>query len=228
MEKLSEEHLAWLVRFNCKLRDIEGNIYRETKAIRDKLTLRVKDPNDPLDDFEIDTSVVFELHQDDPEFNEEIDNNIIVIQYLELEDDYDEHKDHADVGRDLGVKNHSHLFYLLTGMQYLELSISDILRIGRVWVDIKPYYQYFYGVDKCDNVDRNLTVCRHCQMKSSFVFECSRCGDIRCIHCKGGNILSEATPLNYHQEMRCFHCRSKRSIQKVHRDQYYCHKNLMR
>lgn len=211
MKTLTPKHINWLNNFNQNLKIIEMQAHAEMQVLERQLTLRVADPNDPLDDYHVEAIVHFALHKSDPEFSEDSDNFIIEERYFSLPDNYNEVTDWAEHDRNFGVENHCHLFHTI--FSDLHVSLWEILRIGHIWVDIKPYYQYFYDFEPSEEIHTGMATCTHCQKQSSFVFTCISCGDARCMYCHGKSNAAETTPLNYQQE-RCFYCRAKHSIIK--------------
>jgi len=212
MKTLTRKQIDWLNSFNTNLKIIEMQAHAEMRALERQLTQRVENPNDPLNDFEIEAAVHFALHESDPEFSEDSDNFIIEDRNFSLPDNYNEVTDCAEHDRNFGVENHCHLFYTI--FSDLHVSLWDILRIGHVWVDIKPNHQYIYDFQPTDEIQTGMATCTHCQKHSSFVFTCKSCGDARCMYCNGKNNSVESTPLNYQQKL-CFYCREKHSVIKI-------------
>lgn len=102
-------------------------------------------------DFEIDVEITYFRHENDPDYLEDEDNILTVREFSGVFKERDEFDDWSIIKGHFGVNNHCWLFHDLYDHEYSEsqvaLSIEDILRIGQIWVDITPGYQYFFVKD---------------------------------------------------------------------------------
>jgi hypothetical protein len=148
MIELQNDQIIWLNNFNQRLTKIGQFLAKEMAEIDRQLTLRVADVNDPIFDFEISVEVAYYRHENDPGYLDDGDNILTVREFLGVFKARDEFDDWPGRKGYFGVTNHCWLFRDLYDHDYCEgqvgLPIEDILRIGEIWVEIKPRYQYFY------------------------------------------------------------------------------------
>lgn len=146
MIELQSVQIIWLDNFNQRLIKIGQFLAKETLEIDRQLTLRVADINDPMMDFEIDVELKYILHEDDPAYINDDDNILTMREFGGVFNLMESFDDWSDVIGNFGMKNHCWLFHDLYDHEYGEgqvaLPIEDILRIGEIWVEIKPRYQY--------------------------------------------------------------------------------------
>jgi hypothetical protein len=151
MTKLHSEQIIWLDNFNERLKLIGQFLAKETAAIDRQLKLRVTDANDPMMDFELSVELSYYLHDDDSACREDDDNILTMCEFDGVFDLMRTSNDWSDVPGNFGMKNHCWLFHDLYDHEYGEgrvaLPIDDILRIGEIWVEIKPRYQYSYKLE---------------------------------------------------------------------------------
>lgn len=142
-----------LTIFNETLRKLEQEIAEEGRKHVELLARRVADPLDPLDDFEIEAVVSFYLREDDPAWRDDEDNILTKRPYdipknpeKKQKKQYDV-EDWNDRPGGWGIPNHCWMFHDLYDHEYgsgqQRLSMHDILRIGKIWIDIDIQAQMF-------------------------------------------------------------------------------------
>jgi hypothetical protein len=67
-----------LVQLNARLGFLQASLHRVDQEVCAQMRARVADPDDPLDDFEIDVTLSFLLREDDPGIDEDSDNFLTV------------------------------------------------------------------------------------------------------------------------------------------------------
>ena len=142
------ENIAKLEKLNDHLRVIENETNAEAKKIKEALQARLREQKDFLTDYELEIDLVFYLREDDPEYSEDEDGILVILDchnYIGFEN-ADENYDHNDVIRFLPFK-HCTLFHALYDHITPDLYWRDLLRIGSVWVEIKVEYQKKYGLE---------------------------------------------------------------------------------
>jgi hypothetical protein len=72
--KLTQSEIDALMMLNQRLQKVERHLLDEAKRVEPALKLRVADPNDPMNDYEIDAKVYYTLRDDDPKYDEDDDN----------------------------------------------------------------------------------------------------------------------------------------------------------
>ncbi|MDO8177677.1 MAG: hypothetical protein Q7T62_05470 [Undibacterium sp.] len=147
MIKLQNDQIILLDNFNKRLIKIGQFLSNETLEIDRQLTLRVADVNDSMMDFEIDVELKYILHEDDPAYVADDDNILTAREFVGVFNLMETFDDWSDAIGNFGMKNHCWLFHDLYHHEYGEgqvaLPFEDILRIGEIWVEIKPRHQYF-------------------------------------------------------------------------------------
>jgi len=145
-----------LVRLNQRLEGLAYHLHEVGQQECARLEARVADPQDPLDDYEIDATLYFVLREDDPDFDDG-DDNFLTQRELSLKgaDHRDDGFDHRETvmqfpGR-LNEIPHCWLFHDLYdhsyGLEQPALSLQDCLRVGRIWVDIAVRHQSTLDID---------------------------------------------------------------------------------
>jgi hypothetical protein len=132
---------------------IEYHIQREATALNTHLQTRVQDPADWLSDYEIELEVEVCLREDDPAFQED-DDNILATLRERLKgcaqhdfgiDDGTNHNAFQQMeGHPMQGEVHCWLYHCL--YDHTDLWFDDMLRIGRIWVDIQVWYQHICEV----------------------------------------------------------------------------------
>ena len=128
----------------------------EAKRLEPPLQVRVTDPDDPMNDYEIEASIYYILQENDPTFNECEDNFLTIRRYISLKEIRKDAtllcdgNDWREIGRSdtdqLAQDPHCWLFHDLYSHSYggdnMEaLSLHDCLRIGSIWVDVAIQHQ---------------------------------------------------------------------------------------
>ena len=149
---LLPEEISRLSLFNQWMRELQKEITREGQRQVGILSVRVADPLDPFDDFEIEAKVNFSLRPEDPEYRDDDDNFLTSRRYYIPKDlnettIFDLNEDWGVGEMHFGVENHSYIFHDLCDHGYgsgqQQLSPRDILRIGESWIDIEIKAQMF-------------------------------------------------------------------------------------
>ena len=144
-----------LIKFNKQLHLFQDRIIKEAKKIDSELIKRVNDKDDELDDYEIDLQVSFYLKDDDPDYREDQDNIIAILNdyvkgislpdYTEFDFRWDE-TNHCEFQywdwHEMKDEHHCWLYHCL--YDHTSLTWEDIMRIGSFWADIRVKYQYNY------------------------------------------------------------------------------------
>ncbi|RBQ32049.1 hypothetical protein CRU92_04575 [Arcobacter sp. FW59] len=152
--KITKKMLSELQLVNKRLKKLQDTLLSEAMKIDKELSKRVEDKNDILDDYEIEIKISFILKDSDPKYKENDDNIITKIkEYMtNISDDkykktssYIWSENHNEFfGREHHqMKDEYHCWWYHCLYDHNNLSFKDILRIGRIWSDIKVYYQYF-------------------------------------------------------------------------------------
>lgn len=148
---LSLAQRQYLQRLNDQFTVIEQHVKREALALLVHLESKVQDPADWICDYEIELRVQCWLREDDPAYREDDDNILVTLtEYLKPLQDLTDH-----FGIDDGVNHNEfqfrdghpmqgeyhcwlyHCLYDHTGLRW-----KDLLRIGRLWVDLHVIYQH--------------------------------------------------------------------------------------
>ena len=151
---LSKEQKIFLDNINKQLMEIEKQLKKEAVVLGKEAQKRVKDPNDWIEDYEIELFINFYLNESDPGYYEDSDNILVSLNYC-LKGEEKRMKQEVYFGLDDSVDHN--LFRLKdnhplkdTGFHcrtyhelyhHTNLGWADILRIGTIWVDIDIVYQ---------------------------------------------------------------------------------------
>jgi len=123
--------------------------YEESIRICAELDQRVNNPQDWLQDYEIELKISFYIRDDDPEFDEDVDNILWVLEEpLSHPDPLSDwgigaiHVNHA-CDRELygSYKGQFHCYLYHSLYSCLGLAWRDMLRIGRIWTDMVVTHQ---------------------------------------------------------------------------------------
>lgn len=146
-----------LMTLNRRLGEIESLIRDTAHELWPGLIDKIRNPDDPMGDFEIDTKTYFILRDDDPEASEDSDNILTTrddsISYPETfdEDLVDFRESHNSTIAQLAAEPHCYLFHDLYdhsyGMEKPNVPLRDCLRIGAVWIDVIIRQQYYLDVE---------------------------------------------------------------------------------
>ena len=155
---LNEDEIEKLQLFNDRLRELELQILSEGRRNINLLEKRIADPQDPLDDFEIEADLHFILRETDPDYREDDDNFLTkrviwIPKSISEESIYERDiSDWSESGRSFGIANHCYTFHDLYdhshGPGQQQLSLRDILRIGTIWIDIDIAGQMYRDILK--------------------------------------------------------------------------------
>lgn len=155
----TDPEIEGLLRFNQRLSVVEHYLRTLGQAQNKRMTDRVADPDDPLDDYEIEVTLYFILREDDWDFDDD-DDNFLTIRRISLKpgrhyDMMSDDQDHKDPIRKfpgaLQAVRHCRLFFELynysSGVEQRKLSLKDCLRIGQIWVDVAVQHQSTLNID---------------------------------------------------------------------------------
>jgi hypothetical protein len=137
---------------NRRLHTLKSLLLARTAEIRQSLTQRLSNPDDPLGDIEIDINVVYVLRTDDPNWREDSDNFLTERQYTESCIRNQEDWRTGGAFDPIPVsEQHDWLLHDLNDHDYGlgagPLSWKNIARIGEIWVDLCIREQYFIQTD---------------------------------------------------------------------------------
>jgi hypothetical protein len=153
------EEITNLLRLNQRLGTLELHLCNMAETESEKLEARVADPDDPLDDYEIDATIYFVLHEDDPTFDDSDDNFLtqrdISLKRLDhsygLGDGFDHRESVPYFPPGLEAEAHCWLFHDLYdhsyGLEHPALSLHDCLRVGTLWVDVAVRHQSTLNIE---------------------------------------------------------------------------------
>lgn len=163
--------MACLVKLNERLRTIERKLCEVGRQQCATLDTRVKDPDDPLTDYEIDAELYYYLREDDPQYQQDEDNILTKRTWISLKhlehSSLDDGEDHRliNIGYPFSEMEQVWLFHDLWdhyyGPEKRSLSAKEMLRIGHIGVDIVVRHQMSLDVDAGtwmqDTVDHGTT-----------------------------------------------------------------------
>lgn len=175
-DRFTDNEVERLMTLNRRLGEIESLIRNTAHELRPGLIGKIKNPDDPMGDFEIDTKIDFILRDDDPEASEDSDNIITTRgDLVSYHGDETVGKDIVDFRESnngdtdqLDAEPHCYLFHDLIehsyGIEQPSVPLRDCLRIGRIWVDVIVRQQYFLDVEtgKWDKSDGGIKLDRPC------------------------------------------------------------------
>lgn len=151
--EFTAEEISELLRFNQLLSELELYLCELGAIESAPLDARVSDPNDPLDDYEIEAMLYFTLGEDDPKFDEDCDNYLtqrgVNLKRLPRDWGLGDGQDHREPIRhypgDLNKVSHCWLFHDLQahsyGLEQPSLTLQDFLRVDSIWVDVAVHHQ---------------------------------------------------------------------------------------
>ena len=151
-----QEALAQLRALNAKFCEIEALCLREASRMAGELRARVQDPDDAFTDFEIEAKITACLRKEDPAWDEDADNILAWREYWLTHsgglfcDGADWSFENDSRIRGMGpvcwmfhdFHIHSHKTMRVQGKELAPVSPMDLLRIGRIWVDINAIHQW--------------------------------------------------------------------------------------
>jgi hypothetical protein len=140
------EHRARLERLNQQLMQIEKDIIKEALPQLESLQARVDDPDDWLQDYYCECKLCFSLRQDDPDYDEENSENVIIKRshgFSMIKEMYD-HQINEGInwnefegweGHLMRDEVHCWLYHDL--YDHTDIGWANIVRIGEVWINIE-------------------------------------------------------------------------------------------
>jgi hypothetical protein len=157
-DEFTNDEIIRLIGFNQKLSELEMFLCDLGTKESSQLNERVSDPNDPLDDYEIEATLYFILGEDDPDFDEDEDNFLTQRQFslkrMDREFGLGDGIDHRATFRHfpggLNEVRHCRLFYDLyensRGLEQPSLTLHDCLRVDSIWVDVAVHHQATFDI----------------------------------------------------------------------------------
>ncbi len=157
----TNDEISNLLRLNQRLGELELYLCNMAKTENEKLQARVTDPNNPVDDYEIDATLYFVLREDDPEFDDS-DDNFLTQRDFSLKglsrgcigDGQDYREIVPYFPAELNETAQCWLFHDLYdhsyGLQQPDLSLHDCLRVGSIWVDVAIRHQSTLNIKSGD------------------------------------------------------------------------------
>jgi hypothetical protein len=153
-EALSLAQRQYLQQLNDHFMAIERQVKQDALALISHLEARVEDPQDALCDYEIELEVQCWLRKDDPTYREDDDNILVTLtDYLTtlrdphhtgIADGYNWNTFHYREGHPLRAEFHCWLYHCLYDHRHVPW--DDLLRIGRLWVNMPVIHQYAWDV----------------------------------------------------------------------------------
>jgi hypothetical protein len=150
--KLTKKQLQALKNLNTRLKILQDRLIAEVLNLDRELKLRVADENDILDDYEIELQLSFFLKEDDNKYKKDDDNILtslseylkgISIDIKQYPWRWDNNHNEFRGRTEHLMKQDYHCWWFHCLYDHTDLEFKDMLRIGRIWSDIKVYYQYF-------------------------------------------------------------------------------------
>ena len=147
------DEINQLISFNQRLAELELYLCDLGSKECTQLDARVADPNDPLDDYEIEAILYFILGEDDPDFDEDEDNFLtqrhISLKRIDrvygLGDEVDHREPYRNFPEGLKEVRNCWLFYDLytnsRGLEQPSITLRDCLRVDSIWVDVAVHHQ---------------------------------------------------------------------------------------
>lgn len=159
------EEINRLVRLNARLSALECYLYALDQRLCSQMSARVADPEDPLDDFEIDVTLHFMMHENDPDYDDDSDNFLTERRFTMKNDEKDTMLDRdfrETIRRFPGQLNeipHCWLFHDLYdhsyGLSQTALSLHNCLRIEKIWVRVAVDHQATLDLETGDWLPAN-------------------------------------------------------------------------
>lgn len=157
VNEYTDDEIEGLLRFNQRLSVLEHYLLDLGQTQNTLMMARVTDPNDPLDDYEIEATLYFILREEDCDFDDD-DDNFLTIRRISLKHSFEmigDGQDHKcpihQFPGELQTTRHCRLFFELYnhsyGVEQQELSLRDCLRIGQIWVDVAVQHQSTLNID---------------------------------------------------------------------------------
>jgi hypothetical protein len=162
---LNDDEINGLLNLNRHLKDVSTHLKAVSNDVTPRLEAKLADPADPMTDYEIEVEIAYVLREDDPEYDDNDDNY--------LTERYESAKREAFTVNDFNrtfseapwLGPHCYLLHDLYDRSYGQtkpaLSLRDCLRIGRIYVDVQVWQQYYLDVitgkwEKSYRTDHNI------------------------------------------------------------------------
>jgi len=154
---LSKEQRTFLQNLNKRLMKLEQLVYKEFESLSLEGDKRIADPEDWVEDYELECDFIFILKEDDQKYDPDNENILIILQ----EEGNDFYKNHefgimdgmnhnpyfSPEETDTDEENfHCWLYHYL--YDHTKLGWANTLRIGKIWIDINMTYQKFQYLRK--------------------------------------------------------------------------------
>lgn len=152
-DEFTTDEINRLIYFNQRLFGLELYLCDMGAKECTQLDARVSDPDDALDDYELETTLYFILGEADPGFDEDEDNFLTRRQFslkrrdreYGLGDGIDHRVSYRHFPGSLNEVSHCWLFYDLyensRGLVQSSLNLHDCLRVDTIWVDVAVHHQ---------------------------------------------------------------------------------------
>ncbi len=144
---------AFLRDLNAKLAVIEKNIVDEAKKLNEIASLRIKEPGNWLEDFEIHYVISFYLSESDPEYKEGEDNILFTIESCFLKHEVQENFpifDNEELSESYlsSYMSFNPLHCYLFNLIFLKLGTQwrNIYRIDSFWLSVSLELQSSYEI----------------------------------------------------------------------------------
>jgi len=140
-EDLTREQRETLVQLNLTLARTERNIKKQGQQLQVECQNKIADASNFISDYELDVIITFWLKESDPDFDEERDNIVAVLNESIKHNNFTTHlggnKNHNEFQywewHSMQDEQHCWLYHCL--YDHCDISWIDILRIGQVWVE---------------------------------------------------------------------------------------------
>lgn len=155
----TQSEINQLLCLNQRLSKLERHLLNEGNRLEPPLQMRMADPNDPMNDYEIEAKLYYILRKTDSAFNDD-DDNYLTMRYIDLKGcaknnsrfcDGEDWREILPSTDQLDQAPHCWLFHDLYDHDYGEnmkaLSLRDCLRIGSIWVVISVEHQADLVID---------------------------------------------------------------------------------
>ena len=149
-EELTADQLDSIRLINSHLVSIEQTLKTEFERLNEIGNNRINDPDDWVEDFELEVVVTFCLSETDPAYDEDSDNILVELseygKYLNgmkdetlIGDGNNWNEYRFDKNHPLSNEHHCYLFHRLCDER--DFGWINILRIGHIWLDVKFEFQ---------------------------------------------------------------------------------------
>lgn len=153
--ELTETEESQLLALNRNLRGVARHLRIVVDDVKPRLEAKLADADDPMNGYEIEARINYQLHEDDAEFAVD-DDNFLSTRTVSLKSSKSslcgwEREDcaYSHLPAGLLIEPHCSLFHDLCSNNYgaesPRLSFKDCLRIGRIYVDVQIWQQYEFN-----------------------------------------------------------------------------------